>query len=286
MVQMNIKGLAIFASLFIATACIAAKPQVIADPQQVNDRFESFNRKMFAFNQTVDRVVILPVIKGYRAILPTPVRTGVSNVFNNIAMLPTIANNLLQGEPRQALKSTGRFLINSTIGLLGLFDVASQVNNEAQYQDFGLTLAKWGDKRSPYLVLPLIGPTTIRDIYGLNFDYLLFMPYPYINPLSVRYSVIGLRYLSLRADLYEVDQLVTDVALDPYTFQRDAYWQYRNNLMHQGTNSEVHNDYVTEGGEAEPTTVVSVPTAVVVEKKKITVVEKKVEEKRKPRSSF
>lgn len=191
------------------------------------DPYEPFNRKVHKFNMTVDSIVLKPTAKLYKAIIPGPVRKGVDNVFNNLDMVPSVANDILQAEGKWVIKDSWRFVINSTIGIGGIFDVAQQFGLPAHYNDLGLTLAKWGDKKSPYLVIPLIGPSTIRDGSGMLFQFALWSPYVYINNDPVAYGLAGLRYLDLRTQLLDSERLM-DEALDKYSFIRDAYLQHRN----------------------------------------------------------
>ena len=146
-------------------------------------------------------------------------------------MLPSTANDLLQAEWKQAIRDTWRFAINSTLGLGGILDVATGFGLPHHNNDLGLTFARWGNKQSPYLVLPLLGPATIRDAMGETIDFAVFMPYPYLNNYALIYGLLGLRYIDLRAQLMDTEKLM-DEALDPYVFIRDAYLQNRNFAIH------------------------------------------------------
>ncbi|KTC65558.1 lipoprotein VacJ-like protein (plasmid) [Legionella adelaidensis] len=209
-------------SLFLLVACVKG--------ENPDDPYESINRQTYKFNYAFDTVVLKPVAKIYQAILPPPVRTGVNNFYNNIALLPAIANDLLQGDPNYALKDTWRLFVNTTFGVVGVFDPASRINLPPHRNDLGLTFAKWGDKKSPYIVIPFLGPSTIRDGMGMLFDYTIFTPYPYIPSDTVVWSLIGVRYVDLRAQMLETDKLM-DEAMDKYSFMRDAYLQHRNYLI-------------------------------------------------------
>lgn len=195
-----------------------------------DDPYESINRKIHKFNMAFDAVILKPPAKVYKAVLPASVRASVNNFYNNIYMIPTVGNDLLQGEVKYAIRDTGRFVINSTIGFAGLFDVASQYGMPMRKTDLGLTFAKWGDKRSLYIVIPFLGPSTIRDGMGMLFEYPLLTPYPYINNDAVLYSLIGIRYVDLRSQFLESEHLM-DEALDKYAFLRDAYLQHRKFLI-------------------------------------------------------
>jgi phospholipid-binding lipoprotein MlaA len=195
-----------------------------------DDPYESLNRKTHKFNMAFDSVLLRPAAKVYKTVLPSPIRAGINNVYNNVNMLPTVANDLLQAEGNYAIKDTWRFIVNSTFGIGGIIDVASTFSLPPHSNDIGLTFAKWGDKKSPYIVIPLLGPSTIRDGMGMIYDYTFFTPYPYIRSNYVLYGLLGLRYVDLRAQMLDTDKLL-DEGLDKYTFIRDAYLQHRNYLI-------------------------------------------------------
>lgn len=195
------------------------------------DPFEHYNRKVYRFNRSFDNAFLKPVAKVYVAITPPFVQTASSNFFNNLYQMPTVANDLLQAEYLHAIKDTWRFIINSTLGIAGTVDVAEKFGIEPHTNDLGITLARWGDTNSPYFVIPFFGPSTIRDSFALMFDYNLFTIYPYIKPESLLYGILAYRYIDLRAQLLESDVLLEE-ALDPYSFMRDAYLQYRDNKIH------------------------------------------------------
>ena len=213
-------------SAILMSACVNKGPNP-------DDPYEPLNRKIYAFNNKVDAAILKPPAKLYKAIVPDPVRAGINNVFNNINMLPTIANDLLQGDPKYALKDAWRFVINSTFGVAGIFDAADKCQLPPHSNDLGLTFAKWGDKHSPYFMIPLLGPSTFRDGMGLMFDYALFTPYPYIRQNAIIYSVLAFRYVDLRSQMLETERLMDD-AIDKYAFMRDAYLQHRNYLINGG----------------------------------------------------
>lgn len=195
-----------------------------------DDPYEPINRKIHNFNMAFDATFLRPPAKLYKAILPSPIRASINNFYNNIYMIPTVANDLLQGEVRYAIKDTGRFVINSTLGLGGLIDVATPNNYPMRVTDLGITFAKWGDKHSPYIVIPFIGPSTIRDGMGILLEYPLLTPYPYIKDDALLYGLIGLRYIDLRSQFLDTDRLIAE-SLDKYTFIRDAYLQHRQFLI-------------------------------------------------------
>lgn len=213
---------ALASSLFLMS-CVAKGPNP-------DDPYESINRRIHKLNMGIDRFALKPAAKAYKAILPRFIRAGINNVYNNVNELPTVANDLLQAEWTYALKDTWRFIANSTFGIAGIFDVASRFDLPPHSNDLGLTFAKWGDKKSPYIVIPLMGPSTIRDGMGMMFDYVLFTPYPYIKSDAAIYSILALRYVDLRSQMLETDRLL-DEGLDKYAFIRDAYLQHRNYLI-------------------------------------------------------
>jgi len=234
----SILKFATLASTLILSAC-ATKGTNPDDP------YEPFNRKIDAFNQVFDRVILKPPAKVYAAVIPAQVRAGINNVYDNVNMIPTVANDLLQADFNMAIKDTWRFIANSTIGVAGIFDPASTFKLPPHSNDLGLTFAKWGDKKSPYLVIPFLGPSTFRDGMGLMFNYALLTPYPYINSDAWIYGILGLRYIDLRSQMLDTDRLMAD-AIDKYTFMRDAYLQHRHYLMTGEQQQEDSSLYVDE----------------------------------------
>jgi phospholipid-binding lipoprotein MlaA len=231
----------VFVMSFLLSACMIKGSNPV-------DPYESFNRRIHRFNMAVDTTLLKPSAKFYKAILPSPVRRSINNAFNNVATIPTVANDVLQADWRYAIKDSWRFFINSTFGIAGLFDIASDhFSLPPHYNDMGLTFAKWGDKKSPYLVLPLLGPSTIRDGMGALFDYTVLSPYAYINNAPIIWGLAGLRYVDLRSQWLETETLM-DQALDKYAFIRDAYIQHRTFL----TSGEEHQEgalYVDDNEE-------------------------------------
>lgn len=197
------------------------------------DPMEGFNRAVYAFNEGLDTVLIKPVAEGYDAVLPGPVRTGITNFFGNIADVFIGVNNLLQGKPDQAVSDLGRVLLNSTVGILGIFDVATGAGLEKHDEDFGQTLGRWGVGDGPYVVVPVFGPRTMRDTAGLVLD-VAADPVSHIDYVPTRNSVQALRLIDNRADLLPVDKVIEEAALDKYAYVRDGYLQRRRNLIHDG----------------------------------------------------
>lgn len=211
------------ASVAALAGCTIAKPRT-------DDPWEGFNRKMYAFNDAADKAVIRPVAVGYRKITSPNVRRVVANFFANIKMPITIVNDVLQGEPRTAFRNTGRFAINTTLGFIGLFDPASEMNLPPNNNDFGVTLAKWGLPEGPYLVLPLVGSTTVRDVWRLPVDNYFDPLYWYARrndgSFLAEYSPNLFYLVTLRSRGIDAESLLEGV-YDPYVFYRDAYRQRR-----------------------------------------------------------
>lgn len=230
--------LSVFFILCLTLASCATKG---TNPQ---DPFEPFNRKVHNFNMALDKVFLRPPAKIYRAVLPPPVRKSINNFYTNLDLIPTVGNDLLQAEGKWAIKDAWRFVINTTLGVGGLFDVAAKFSLPPHSNDLGLTFAKWGDRNSPYLVLPLLGPSTLRDGAGWLLQFALYSPYAYIDNGTVVYSLLALRTVDLRSQLLDMDRLVAE-SLDSYTFIRDAYLQHRNYLI-AGTEQDTGALYVKE----------------------------------------
>lgn len=196
--------------------------------QVTSDPYENFNRKMFSFNSSLDDYLMEPVASGYSAVTPDPVQTGVSNFFQNLTNINVILNDFLQGKIRQGFEDTGRFAINTTVGIVGLFDVAKKIGLEQNQEDFGQTLAVWGVGQGPFLVLPFLGPTTVRDTPGYAVSALT-------NPLvSVYPLLLGLDVVDTRVRADGAIKFVKEAALDPYIFTREAFLQWRNFQIYDG----------------------------------------------------
>lgn len=226
-------------SIFL-TGCLKKGPNP-------DDPYEDINRRTHRFNQVYDKVILKPLATVYVNILPQIVRSGINNAYNNIGTLPTIANDLLQAEFKLALKDTWRFGINSTLGFGGVYDAASHFGLPYHTNDLGITFAKWGDKKSPYIELPFLGPSTYRDAVGMTFDYALFTPYPYIPNDKVIYGLLGLRYVDLRSQMFDDEKLLEE-AIDQYSFVRDAYLQHRQFLI-TGEKAEDSGELYVDGDD-------------------------------------
>jgi phospholipid-binding lipoprotein MlaA len=214
-------------------------PEVVQPPKEV-DPWQNFNRRMFAFNDGVDKYLLRPLAVGYKAVMPDPLERGVTNIFDNVLEVPSVINGLLQADLGGAAHDTGRLLVNTTLGLGGLLDVAQHMKLPADgHEDFGQTLAVWGVGSGPYLVLPLIGPSTIRDGLGRPVDWYLD-PTTYIEHVRTANTVKGISILDTRASLLSLEKNITG---DKYIFIRDVYLQRREYLINNG---EVEDDFGAE----------------------------------------
>ena len=208
--------------------CASTGSGIPADP------LEGFNRAAFSVNDTLDNAVLKPVAKAYVAVTPSAARAGVSNAFSNIGEVGTAVNNLLQGKPGDALSDVGRLLINSTLGILGLWDVATPMGLAKNNEDFGQTLGKWGVGSGPYLVLPFSGPSTVRDSVG-RFTVDRYTSYsPYVDHKRTSYSATAVELINGRAGFLSAGDALDAASTDKYAFLRDAYLQRRLNQVHDG----------------------------------------------------
>lgn len=210
------------------TGC-ATVPEASRDQR---DPLESVNRGVYAFNDGIDKAVLRPVARGYKKVVPTPIQTGVSNFFANAKYPVTLVNNLLQGKFTAALSDTARFTLNTTFGLGGLLDPATAAGLDVNDEDFGQTLGKWGVPPGPYLVVPFLGPYTLRDGVGSLADDFA-EPRAYIEEDRTRWSLWAADKFERRVRLLEADALL-DRAGDPYAFVRSAYLQRREYLVRDG----------------------------------------------------
>ena len=197
------------------------------------DPLEVLNRAVYSFNDGFDEAVGKPVASAYRDLLPGPLRSGVRNFFANLADLLIGANNLLQGKPADTVTDWARFAFNSTIGIFGLIDVATEIGLEKHDEDFGQTFGRWGAGDGAYLVWPIFGSSNVRDSVGLVFDFGLD-PVLRHQPVRARNALTVLRTTGMRADLLDASRILEEAALDKYVFQRDAYRQRRRNLVYDG----------------------------------------------------
>lgn len=223
---LGVVALVVFAAL---SGAGCATVQGLADPQ---DPWEGFNRGVFEFNQSIDRAVIRPVAEFYQKVTPDPVDRSITSFFSNLNDVIVALNNLLQLKTEHAVSDVGRFVANSTFGVLGLFDVATHFGLEKHDEDFGQTLGYWGTDPGPYLMLPLLGPSTVRDTVGRAGDLA-------VSPLAAfdettRWAMRGVNVIDTRADLLSVSRIAETAALDEYVFIRDAFLQRRRYLVFDG----------------------------------------------------
>lgn len=206
---------------------------------KVDDPYIKYNRNAYRLNEKLDKYFAKPVATFYNKVMPRPLNSMIDKFFTNLENVPTVINDVLQGNFYQATSDTWRLTMNTTIGIGGLYDPAKHVGLEYNYEDFGLTLAKWGYSRSAYVVLPFLGPNSIRSSAGMIADYELFSVYPYIRNWKVRLALIGFYYLNQRAQLLKYQTLFNSATIDPYVFMRDAYLQRRAYLIQR--NEELDN---------------------------------------------
>ena len=219
-----------FLGSIVLLAVLAACATADGDPR---DPFEGFNRGVYKFNETVDAAIAKPVATAYRDLLHEEIRSRVRNFFSNIADLFIGVNNLLQGKLQDGVEDWARFAFNSTFGLLGIHDVASDMGIEKHNEDFGQTLGSWGVGSGAYLVLPILGPSTIRDGFGLLLDTRADLVF-YIDGVPVHNSLYGTRAIANRANLLDASSVIEQAALDKYAFVREAWLQRRRNLVYDG----------------------------------------------------
>jgi phospholipid-binding lipoprotein MlaA len=199
------------------------------------DPWEGLNRKTYAFNDALDRAVLKPVAQGYVKVVPAPAREGVNNFYENLEDIGTSLNNFLQGKPAHGFSDAGRFLLNTTLGFFGLWDVATPMGLEKHYEDFGQTLGVWGVQSGPYLVLPLLGPSTLRDAPAKAVDPSWYYSNSRLLDNGWEYwSFWTLDKVRTRAGLLQSEKLLDDAALDKYTFIRDAWLQRRRSMVYDG----------------------------------------------------
>lgn len=245
----SLKWLSLLITALSLQGCLTAGP----NPE---DPYESINRDIYKFNHVLDTLIAKPIATLYVTITPNLLRATINNFYTNINMIPTVVNDILQADLPHASQDARRLVLNSTLGIGGLLDIGSNYNAPIRSNDLGLTFAKWGDKQSPYVMIPLLGPSTIRDGMALMFDYTFFTPYTLI-PWVPLYSLLGIRYVDLRAQMLDNERLINE-SIDKYAFIRDAYLQHRRYLM-RGENAEDDTSlYIDEetasGQKAQPAT--------------------------------
>jgi phospholipid-binding lipoprotein MlaA len=230
----------IAAVVLVLQGCASVKT---ADPR---DPWESMNRSIYQFNDAVDTVAIKPAAEVYTKVLPSFVRTGIHNFLGNLSDVWSMANSAMQLKGQATAETFMRINVNTFFGLGGLLDVASEMRLEKRKEDFGQTLGRWGVKPGPYVVLPLLGPSTLRDAVALPMDFKGDPSQVFADEAS-RNSVTAMRLLDVRSGLLQTVDVIKAASLDPYTFVRDGYLQKRRNDIHDG-NPPSDFDY----GESEP----------------------------------
>ena len=218
--------------LLLGLLLVAAGLAGCATPQRP-DPLEPWNRKVFAFNQGLDNVVLKPTATAYQKVVPGPVRTAATNFFNNIYDLWSATNLFLQGRVTDGLSDVMRFGSNTVFGVLGLADVASEMGMERHNEDFGQTLGRWGVGPGAYIVWPVLGSSTVRDSVALPIE-LQITPEILVTPVRASNALMGLRVINTRANLLQASNVLDGIALDKYTFMRDAYLQRRRSLVYDG----------------------------------------------------
>jgi phospholipid-binding lipoprotein MlaA len=250
--------LALLALTFALVGC-AALPNGKPDP---SDRFERFNRSVYKLNTALDHAILRPIARAYVRVTPQPVRTGVSNVVSNLAYPVTLVNNFLQGKLHDGMTDAARLLVNSTIGIGGLFDPASGMGLERHQEDFGQTMGWWGVHSGPYLMLPFLGPSTVRDAIGLVPDYLLLHEIETVhlfdNNQSIQWSLFAVGAVDRRTQLLDQDPIL-ERTYDPYAFLRNVYLQRRDYLIHDGVSSPADDFPDADMTGAEPPAPPSTP---------------------------
>jgi phospholipid-binding lipoprotein MlaA len=214
------------------SACASHDPTDEESTYVEYDPLEPLNRKMHGFNRVVDKVALKPLARGYKKVVPSPVRRSITNFFSNLTTPRSALNNFLQGKPGRGFNELGRFLFNSTLGLGGLFDVAGAGGMERYDEDFAQTLSVWGVPDGPYIVLPLWGPNMASDAFALPVNYYSDI-WTYYDNSSVRSKVWGLRLVDLRYRLLSADSILDD-SQDPYITVREAYMQNRTFRIYDG----------------------------------------------------
>ena len=212
----------------------------VTSASEDNDPLEGMNRAIYSFNETLDGSVMKPIAKGYKAVMPNFAVKGVNNFYNNLRDIVTVANDLLQLKIVYAAHDSGRVIVNSTVGILGFIDVHSMSGGERRKEDFGQTLGHYGIGHGAYLVLPFLGPSSLRDGLGLATDTILIDPIGYVYDVRTRNQMRVVQIVDKRAELLHASDILGGASLDPYAFQRDAYMQYREALVNDKSTAEIN----------------------------------------------
>ncbi len=230
----------------LLTVCLSLLVGCASTSSPSADPWESLNRGTFAVNEALDDALLKPLAKGYQLATPAFVRVGVSNAFGNVADVGTGVNNLLQGKPSDALADIGRVVVNTTLGVLGLFDVATPMGLDKRNEDFGQTLGTWGVASGPYLVLPLLGPSTLRDGLSRIPESRSTAYSRTIDDVATRNTLTALNIISIRAQLLATTKTLDEASLDKYQFLRDAFLQWRLHQVYDGNVPQAVRDKLEE----------------------------------------
>ena len=235
MPTLDMKRTVRLSAVLLAATLLGACASIPAEQRAKSDPWEPLNRTLFDINTTIDNVTLKPIAKGYQAIIPSPVRTGVSNFYRNLTTPGSVVNNLLQGKPKRGLSELTRFVFNSTMGLGGILDVATAAGLEEYSEDIGQTVAVWGVPAGPYVMLPLFGPSTLRD--ALLFPINAITPLYYYENTSVRDKLQVLRIIDIRTRLLVAEKFLED-SKDRYITLRESYLQNREYVIYDGNPPE------------------------------------------------
>lgn len=230
---MHFLALARLLSLGVIAAALAGCATTGSGGGDSKDPWEGLNRKTYAFNDKLDEAILKPVAKGYEKVVPAFAREGVNNFFDNLEDVGTSLNNLLQGKATAGFSDAGRFVVNTVFGVFGLWDIATPLGLEKHYEDFGQTLGWWGVQPGPYLVLPLLGPSSLRDAPAKAVDPSWYYSTA-IDNNTIYWSFWGLDKVRTRANLFQAESVLQEAALDKYSFIRDAWWQRRRSMIYDG----------------------------------------------------
>jgi phospholipid-binding lipoprotein MlaA len=214
---------------WIVSGCTA-----MTDRAEAYDPWQGMNRKTFAFNDAVDKAVMKPLAQGYQKVAPAFVQEGVNNFFGNLEDVGTSLNNFLQGKPGEGVSDASRVVVNTLLGVFGLWDVATPMGLEKHEEDFGQTLGAWGVAPGPYFVIPFMGPSTVRDAPAKLVDPQYYWGARAIDDDALYWSIWGFDKVRTRANLLKAEKVLDDASLDRYSFIRDAWWQRRRNQVYDG----------------------------------------------------
>lgn len=231
---LNRKGIQLIVLSLVMSFLVGCASIPEGQPRSKKDPWELVNRNVFSFNESLDKYAIKPITKVYEFIFPVYVRERFSNVFANVGDVYTAVNQLLQGKPKTAVEDLTRVIVNTTFGIGGIFDVATEAGLEKHSEDFGQTFGVWGIKDGPYMMLPLLGPSNVRDTVGWAFDIQTDILLTYIDNIPVRNAITGIRIVDQRSKYLSSTSLLGEAAFDKYTFIRDAYIQRRRNRIYDG----------------------------------------------------